>query len=131
MGKKSRKQGKQFISARVAYPKRIHPYPCIIGRSQIRDCLNFPIKIILSSSLHFLPVFPVSSRQITRYHPRKNDKTSSKENLKPDPSKIQMSSKTPCDSTFSNYYTENISKEYNVLFRSNDHTVLLVHGDKP
>ena len=51
-------------------------------------------KNTIKSSLCFLPVFlPVFSRQIVRYLSRKNNKTSSKENLKPDPSKIKTGSK--------------------------------------
>ena len=56
---------------------------------------QFSNKKILSGHLcvFFRSFFPVFTRQIARYHPHKNRKTSSKENLKTDPSKIQTGSK--------------------------------------
>ena len=50
--------------------------------SDLRDCRKFSDKKILSG------LFPVFTRQIARYPPRKNRKTSSKETFKPDLSKI-------------------------------------------
>ena len=51
--------------------------------------LNFPISCFISFPLSLFPVcFPVFTRQIARYPPRKNKKTSSKTILKLKPSKI-------------------------------------------
>ena len=54
--------------------------------SDLRDCRKFSDKKILSG------LFPVFTRQIARYPPPKNRKTSSEETLKPDSSKIQTDS---------------------------------------
>ncbi len=51
--------------------------------------LNFPIKYFFRPFLSLFPVcFPVFTRQIARYHPRKSRKTSSKTILKLRQSKI-------------------------------------------
>ena len=50
--------------------------------SDSRDCRKFSDKKILSA------LFPIFTRQIARYPPRKNRKTSSKETFNPDLSKI-------------------------------------------
>ena len=68
--------------------------------SDLRDCRKFSDKKILSG------LFPVFTRQIARYPPRKNRKTSSKETPKPDPSKIQMSSYNYNNKSNKNVYTK-------------------------
>ena len=56
----------------------------ITYRIEYLERLNFPIKYFIRPFLSLFPVcFPVSTRQIARYPPHKNRKTSSKTILKP------------------------------------------------
>ena len=62
----------------------MHPFRnCFDFYSELKACLNFPLKSFYQFILSLFSIcFPVFTRQIARYPPHKNRKTSSKITLK-------------------------------------------------